>query len=255
MAENRVPQFSRPARSRVYQEVVAQIQAAIVRGDLRPGDRLPSERELQEMFRTSRGTLREALRILEQKGLIEVRLGVGGGAVVKRIGTDQMTETLTLMIQSHQVTPAHLVEFREEVEGAVTALAAERVTPTDRERLHALLERAAACLKDAPADAAAFLKADIDLHVYLGRISRNPIYVAVLKMIHENILDIYAQYSLDDEYALQTVLDDLTAIVDAVTAGRAAEARELARGHVRWFFRYKQQRDPDKPPPEESAGA
>ncbi len=57
-----------------------QIQDAILTRELPPGSKLPAERELKEMFNTSRGTLREALRVLEQKGLIEIKLGVNGGA-------------------------------------------------------------------------------------------------------------------------------------------------------------------------------
>ena len=78
---------------------------------------------MQEIFQTGHGTLRKALRILEQKGLIEVRQDIGGGAVVMVIGTGQMTETLPLMVQSQQLTPDHLIEFHEAVDGAVTAAA------------------------------------------------------------------------------------------------------------------------------------
>ena len=75
--------FRKAKQSRIFQDVVDQIQGAILDGQIKPGDKLPAERELGEMLGTSRGTLREALRVLEQKGLIEIRLGVGGGAIVK----------------------------------------------------------------------------------------------------------------------------------------------------------------------------
>lgn len=63
-----------------YEYVVEQIESAICDGALAPGERLPSEMKLKEMFDTSRGTVREALRVLEQKGLVTVRTGVKGGA-------------------------------------------------------------------------------------------------------------------------------------------------------------------------------
>ena len=151
-----------------------------------------------------------------------------------------MREALTLMIQSQQVTPDHLLEFREEVEGAVTALAARRATAKDAHQLRSLLAEAAACLTSTPVAADAFLKTDLKIHILLARITRNPIYVAVLKMVHENILDIYDQYSLQEDSALRTMLQDLTAIVEAVAGGHSAEARRLAGEHVRWFYRYKQ---------------
>ena len=62
--------FIKAKQSRVFQDVVEQIQNAIISGKLEPGSKLPAERELKDMFNTSRGTLREALRVLEQKGLI-----------------------------------------------------------------------------------------------------------------------------------------------------------------------------------------
>ena len=66
-------QLFRVARqNRIFRDVVEQIQEAIIQGRLKVGDRLPAERELKEMLQTSRGTLREALRVLEQKGLIEI---------------------------------------------------------------------------------------------------------------------------------------------------------------------------------------
>ena len=71
--------FRAAKQSRIFQDIVDQIQEAILDGRFKAGDMLPSERELKEMFQTSRGTLREALRVLEQKGLIEIKLGVGGG--------------------------------------------------------------------------------------------------------------------------------------------------------------------------------
>ena len=70
--------FQKARKNRIYQDVVDQIEEAILDGKLKVGDILPPERALMERFETSRGTLREALRVLEQKGLIEIRLGKNG---------------------------------------------------------------------------------------------------------------------------------------------------------------------------------
>ena len=118
--------FRKAKQNRIFQDVVEQIQDVILDGKIKPGERLPSERELGEMLGTSRGTLREALRILEQKGLIEIRLGVNGGAIVKETNWEQMSETLALLIRSQSVALEHLAEFREGVEGIIASLAAER---------------------------------------------------------------------------------------------------------------------------------
>jgi GntR family transcriptional repressor for pyruvate dehydrogenase complex len=75
--------FEQVQQNRIFQDVTRQIEEAILSRQLKAGDRLPSERELQETFRVSRGTLREALRVLEQKGLVTIKTGAKGGAVVR----------------------------------------------------------------------------------------------------------------------------------------------------------------------------
>ena len=123
--------FQTAKQTKVFQDVVEQIQEAILDGRLEAGDTLPAERELKQLFNISRGTLREALRVLEQKGLIQIKLGVGGGSVVKAVDTDQISESLGLLIRSQKVSLNHLAEFREDVEGIVAANAA-RTNPGDR---------------------------------------------------------------------------------------------------------------------------
>ena len=117
--------FQAAKQTKVFQDVVEQIQEAIFDGRLETGQILPAERELKEMFNISRGTLREALRVLEQKGLIEIKLGVGGGSVIKAVDTEQISESLGLLIRSQKVSLNHLAQFREDVEGIIAAHAAQ----------------------------------------------------------------------------------------------------------------------------------
>ncbi len=115
--------FKKATQNRMYQDIVEQIQVAILDNRIKPGARLPSERDLCEMFQTSRGTLREALRILEQKSLIEIRLGANGGAYVKDANAELMAENLAMLIRSQNISLSHLAEFREGIEGVVARLA------------------------------------------------------------------------------------------------------------------------------------
>ena len=115
--------FQKAKQNRIFQNVVAQIQEAILSGDLKTGDTLPPERALREMFQVSRGTLREALRVLEQRGLIEIKLGMSGGAVVKALTTREVSRSLDLLIRYQRVSLRDLAEFREGVEGIVAGLA------------------------------------------------------------------------------------------------------------------------------------
>ena len=232
--------FKKTSHNRVFQDLVDQIQSAILEGRLNPGDKLPPQRALMEMFQTSRASIREALRVLEQKGLIEVKLGVQGGAVVKTADTDPVSEVLTLLIHQKQVSLEHLEEFRLSVEGDVTALAARNARPEDVERLRSILAEARSRLREAPPDSSALVQIDIRLHIALAEISGNPVFAAVVKMVHETILGYYDHPAFRRPDVLEENFRDLGAIVDAVAAGDAEKARVLARRHVGRFNRHLQ---------------
>lgn len=90
--------LKKPEQSRIYQDLVRQIEDAILDGTFKPGERLPSQRELGERFGTRRASLREALRVLEQKGLIKIKLGISGGAIGREVNTDHINDGLALLI-------------------------------------------------------------------------------------------------------------------------------------------------------------
>ena len=209
--------FKKTTHSRVFQDLVEQIQGAIIDGRLQPGDKLPPQRALMEMFATSRASIREALRVLEQKGLIEVKLGVQGGAVVKKTNTDPVTEVLTLLMHQNQVSPAHLEVFRLCVEGEVAVMAARSAQPEDIARLKGILKRARDCLERSPTDARDLIKVDIDLHIALAEITANPVFVAVVKMVHETILGYYDHFTPRRPAILEENYRDLCAIVAATS--------------------------------------
>jgi GntR family transcriptional repressor for pyruvate dehydrogenase complex len=238
--------FRRARQNRVYQDVVGQIQKAVLDGRLKIGDRLPSERELTELFEASRGTIREALRVLEHKGLIEIKLGVGGGAVIKGVTTDQMSESLGLLVQHKQVSLDHLAEFREGVEGLVAALAAQRATKQDIGELRRLLAQAHDNLARGISSWEGFIRVDEEIHLALSRITGNPLFASVLKTVHDNIHRYYESFLAGDEAVMRENFQDLSDIIGAVAEGRGAEAAKVARGHVRRFnrrMREKQRHD------------
>lgn len=232
--------FRKTQHNRIFQDLVGQIQEAILDGRLQPGDKLPSQRELVAMFQTSRASIREALRVLEQKGLIEVKLGVSGGAVVRNAGTGPITESLKLLLQQKQVSVEHLVEFRECIEGDIAACAARRAETAAIQQLEAILAQAKACLEETNALPHDFIRADIHLHTALAEISGNPIFLAVTKMVHETILGLYDRFTLQDRDILEENFRDLCALVAAVKKGQAEKARRLALNHVRRFKQHLQ---------------
>ena len=234
--------FRAAKQTKVFQDVVTQIQEAILDGRLKTGDTLPSERQLKDMFNISRGTLREALRVLEQKGLIEIKLGVGGGSVVKDLNADQVSEGLALLIRSKKVSLNHLAEFREDVESIVAARAAAGSSAAGIDKLSELLNEARKCIDAGPAQRDAFIEIDKNIHMALAELTENPIYISVLHSVHENIHRYYDEFLSMDERELQENYRDLCDLVQAVEKGQADQARRLARDHVHRFNRYMEKR-------------
>ena len=235
--------FRAARQNRIFQDVVEQIQEAIIQGHLKVGDRLPAERELKEMLQTSRSTLREALRVLEQKGLIEIKLGMGGGAVVKAVSSDLVAESLDLLIRSHQVSLHHIAEVRERVEGDVVRLATSRMTASDRTVLKKLLDDARQCMTRGEQAVSDFLTADKNIHMYFAKITGNPIYISILKTIHNNIRRYYDEFLVMEDQEMNENLQDLENVVKATEKGDAEKASDIARAHVRRFNSYMERRE------------
>ncbi len=230
--------FREARQSRIFQDVVEQIEEAIISGRLQIGDRLPPERELKETLKTSRSTLREALRVLEEKGLIEIRLGKGGGALVKAISSDSISQSLGLLIRSQQVTLGQLAEFRERFEGDIAALAASKAAAADFSDLDDLVSEARRCAEGGQACLDQFLEADKQIHLFLGRMTANPIYITILKTVHDNIRQYFKRYLTMTDREMKENLTDLAELAALIQGGRAEAARDLAQAHVRRFNGY-----------------
>ena len=234
--------FKTVKQNKAYQDVVEQIQEAIMEGTLKPGRQLPAERELKEQFGISRGTLREALRVLEQKGLIEIRTGVAGGSIVREVNSENLSDNLGLLIRNRAVSLRDLAEFREGLEGGVAALAAQRATEQDRLVMEGLLDEAGGYLKEGRKGWDSFVRTDEQIHLALARISGNPLFIAVLTSVYHNIHTYYENYLPWNTELLQENFSDLKNIVAAVSAGEAERAREIALGHVRRFNAYMEEK-------------
>jgi GntR family transcriptional regulator, transcriptional repressor for pyruvate dehydrogenase complex len=235
--------FRAARQNRIFQDVVEQIQEAIIDGQLKVGDRLPSERDLKEMLQTSRSTLREALRVLEQKGLIEIKLGMGGGAVVKKVTSDLVAESLDLLIRSNQVSLKHIAEFRERVEGDVVRLATSRLTESDLDVLEKLLDDSRQCLARGVDGVPDFLSADQQVHQYFAKITGNPIYISLFKTMHDNIRRYFDELLFREESEMRENLQDLENVVAAMKKGDADTACRIVRTHVRRFNEYMEIRE------------
>jgi len=133
--------FRAVTQHNVYKEVIDQIEASITRGEFKVGERLLTEKEFQKIFKASRTPIREALKALEKKGLIEIRKGAKGGSYVKAFEIEHITEDLERLISQNRVSMSHLAEFRIIVEGAAAGLATERATIEDIAKLKGLVTK------------------------------------------------------------------------------------------------------------------
>jgi DNA-binding FadR family transcriptional regulator len=244
--------FRQARQNRIFEDVIDQIQEAILEGRVKVGDRLPAERELKEMFKTSRGTLREALRVLEQKGLIRIKTGVSGGAIVRELTTEQVSQSLALLLRYQRVSLRDLAEFRQGVEGIVTSLGAERAQREDIEHLKQLLGQAGAHARAGVSHWDEFIAMDNALHLAIARIAGNPVYESVLRTVHDHINRYYEGFLPKKEEYLRENYRDLCDIVGAVENGPPAEARRFAQDHVRRFNGFMELMEQQSSGPESS---
>jgi DNA-binding transcriptional regulator YhcF (GntR family) len=139
--------FRRVQVARAFEDIARQIREELLQGRLRPGDRLPAERELAVQFGVSRNTLREALRSLEIAGLITLRKGAAGGAFINDTNGDTVVTSIKDMFSLGAVTTEQITEARISVESAIIRAACEVHTAADIRKLRENLELAAEATK------------------------------------------------------------------------------------------------------------
>ena len=164
--------------SRLYEQIVQQIEESITSGELKEGDQLPAERELAQQFGVSRTAVREAVKTLREKGLVEAY--PGRGTFITNGTARSIQQTLDRMLRSGQAEGAvHLTEVREILEPEIAALAAQRV---DEEMLSAMRE-AIAVMDTARKDSEAFIEGDLDFHLALAEAAANPLILSLIDSI------------------------------------------------------------------------
>jgi DNA-binding FadR family transcriptional regulator len=232
--------FEKIKPSFIYHKIVDQIENAIFSDRLKPGDKLPPERELTEVFNTSRRTLREALRVLEQKGLIEIKTGSKGGAFVTDNSTDRMKESLFILMRNKRIPYGNLIEFRVNTEGILAGLATERGTREDIKNLKGLLREAETHAKRGLVSSNEFNQAETKLHLFLGQMSGNPLYDIIIKAIHDLLVSPSFKYLPVDDAYLNEAYRDWCNIFQAIEKKKGNRARTLMEEHVKKFSRYHQ---------------
>jgi len=164
--------------SRLYEQIVQQIEESVQKGTLKEGDQLPAERELAQQFGVSRTAVREAIKALHEKGLVDAF--PGRGTFITAGKSNSMRQSLDLILKSGDADGAtHLVEIREILEPQIAALAAVRA---DQQHL-ATLREAVAVMDNARHDVDAYIEADLDFHLALAEAAANPFILSLIDSI------------------------------------------------------------------------
>jgi len=164
--------------SRLYEQIVRQIEESIQKGALKEGSQLPAERDLAQQFGVSRTAVREAIKALQEKGLVDAL--PGRGTFVTNGTSNSMRRSLDRIIKSGETDGwAYLMEVREILEPEIAALAAVRAG--DQEI--ATMREVSSVMDQAGLDPDAFIEADLDFHLALAEAAGNPIVLSLIDSI------------------------------------------------------------------------
>jgi len=214
---------------RVFEKVVEHLRAAILDGRFRQGDRLPAERELVRQFQVGRGAIREALRVLEQGGLVRIRPGSGGGAFVDVTTARAVTRSLTDLLRFGDITLDHITEVRLGLEDLIVDAVAARRRKRDLVRLAEAIDRADALFR--AGQSAERAEANFNFHVLLAEATGNPVYPLLIRALNGIMEPILTKTGIPTRLSQQTLASH-RAIVAHLMAGRARAAKRELHAHI-----------------------
>jgi GntR family transcriptional regulator, transcriptional repressor for pyruvate dehydrogenase complex len=212
--------------SRLYEQIVQQIEESIVKGNLKPGDQLPAERELAQRFGVSRTAVREAVKALREKGLVEAYSG--RGTFITDGTTQAVRQSLDLLVKIGQPDgSAYLTEVRAILEPEIAALAAARIQESEL----ATMREAVAVMDRAQHSPDTFIEADLDFHLALAEGASNPIILSLLDsivgLLREERMRIFRVVGGTERGQIHH-----KRILEAIESRDAQKAREAMRAHM-----------------------
>jgi GntR family transcriptional repressor for pyruvate dehydrogenase complex len=222
---------------RLYEQIVQQIEDSILKGDLKAGAQLPAERVLAHQFGVSRTAVREAMKTLREKGLVEAY--AGRGTFVTNGTARSMRQTLDRVMRGGPSEGAvQLVEVREILEPEIAALAAQR---SDEDARSAMRESIAA-MDAARLDAEAFIEGDLDFHLALAEAAANPLILSLI----DSIVGLLREQRMRTYYiegGAERGQYHHKRIMEAIDHRDPQGAREAMRAHLRQVREDSQQID------------
>jgi GntR family transcriptional regulator, transcriptional repressor for pyruvate dehydrogenase complex len=178
---------------KVSDNIIAQIRDAILSGRLKPGDRLASEKELIDQFGVSKATMREALRVLEVIGLLEIRKGIAGGAFVAEVDMRTTLHAIVNFLHFQTVSVKEITMLRYLIEPSVAQVAAAKRTDKDIEKLQQVI---GAGIIEGDTE----VSKEISFHRYLARMTENTILTLTIDMIDNLLKSMKKKIGLPPEF-------------------------------------------------------
>jgi GntR family transcriptional repressor for pyruvate dehydrogenase complex len=219
--------FESVKAQRISDEIVRQIRDALFVGKLRTGDKLPTERELSVQFKTSRTSVREALRSLEHEGVIQVKKGASGGIFVIDVDHWPVTKSLQTLLQLRKISINDIAEVRLIFEPHAARLAAERASRDDIRELEEVVERTGEAVRTRELPRSH----DLKFHKLIARATGN----LVLEMLAESMLEVASKAITELHPSIDTLAHVLTChqrVAEAVRKRDGALAFKAMHEHI-----------------------
>ncbi|MDT5027505.1 MAG: GntR family transcriptional regulator, transcriptional repressor for pyruvate dehydrogenase complex [Micromonosporaceae bacterium] len=220
--------FSPVSLGRVSQVIVDQIRVLMHQGRLKPGDRLPSERELCTRFGVSRVTVREALRVLEAGGLVEIRVGAHGGAFVTTPTHARLGEGLADLLKLSPLTAYEVTEARMVFELGIVPMVVERATSDDIAALREICARQRAALKDDSYS----MTLSAEFHIAVAACTHNTAIEMLVQSFHGPLLMSLKEAQTRAPLMGRRGNTEHEKFVNAVADGDAEGASKIMREHL-----------------------
>ena len=221
--------FKRISPKKISDEIIEQFKALLSRGELKPGDELPSERELAQFIGVSRPPLREALNALQAMGFIEIR--PRSKIVVKSIAESSLRDPLSALIGEDPGKLFELLEIRGVMEGWTASAAAQRATPVDIAKLEAIIRKDQANFRRGKDDA----RTDADFHVTISLAAHNTLFSHLIASFYHLLWDtqkMSRKKIFQKKENRKRIAEQHLSILEAIKAGDSRRASAEATEHV-----------------------
>ena len=231
-----LPRFQQVRPVRLYERIVEQIETALAAGELKPGQRLPSERELVSQFGASRATVREALRVLESNGIVRSRPGDPHGPELLPFSAGALTKQMTRLAQVEQVSLAELISFRMILDSSANMLAARLHSPDE---LAAIEDTIASMRAAVDAGYEEFSRADIAFHDAVARASRNTLIQVCNQVVRDVVLSLISDKISKADNSKELMLQSLhhhEVVLDAIRRGDGPGAAAASRHSIHDYY-------------------